>query len=251
MAGAILARTLWLQGHPAEAVARAHETVKDAANMQHSLTLAIALIWAISVFLWTGDLGSAEEHVDRLVSLSESQSLVPYLAVGHGFRAEAAIRRGDAQGGVEGLRACLDDLHAMPYELLSTSLKITLVQGLAKLGQFAEAMQLTDATICSVSENGDACYMPELLRVKGSLLLSSPESSGVDAETWFIQSLELSRHQGARAWELRTAIDLATLWGQQKPESARELLQPLVDTFDQGSNSADLKEAERLLATLA
>jgi hypothetical protein len=40
-----------LQGHPAKGVARAHENVKDAANIQHSLTLAIALIWAISVFL--------------------------------------------------------------------------------------------------------------------------------------------------------------------------------------------------------
>jgi predicted ATPase/DNA-binding winged helix-turn-helix (wHTH) protein len=251
LAGAILARTLWLQGHPAKAVARAHETVKDAANMEHSLTLAIALIWAISVFLWTGDLGSAEEHVDRLVSLSESQSLAPYLAVGHGFRAEAAIRRGDAQSGVESLRNNLEKLHAMPYELLSTPLKITLVQGLATLGRFAEAMQLTDETIQSVSANGDACYAPELLRVKGGLLLSAPESSRDDAETCLVQSLELSRGQGARAWELRAAVDLATLWAdQQRPKRARALLQPVFETFEEGSDTADLKDAERLLATL-
>ena len=66
--------------------------------MDHSLTLSIALIWAISVFLWTGDLESAEEHIDRLISQSESHSLAPYLAVGRGFRAELAIRRGDAAG---------------------------------------------------------------------------------------------------------------------------------------------------------
>jgi predicted ATPase len=220
--------------------------------MEHSLTLAIALIWAISVFLWTGDLRSAEEHVDRLVSLSDSHSLVPYLAVGHGFRAEAAIRRGDAQGGVESLRNNLKKLHAMPYELLSTSLKITLVEGLAKLGRFAEAMRLTDETIRSVSANGDACYAPELLRVKGGLLLSMPKPSGNDAETCFGQSLELSRRQGARAWELRTAVDLATLRvNQESPESARALLQPVFETFEEGSNTADMKAAERLLARLA
>jgi len=250
LAGAILARTLWLQGHPAEAVARAHETVKDAANMEHSLTLAIALIWAISVFFWTGDLGSAEEHVDRLVSLSESQSLAPYLAVGHGFRAEAAIRRGDAQGGVESLRNNLKKLHAMPYELLSTSLKITLVEGLAKLGRFAEAKKLVDETIRSVGVNGDACYAPELLRVKGALLLSAPEPSGNKAETCFVQSLELSQRQGARAWELRTAVELATLWTNQKrTERARALLQPVFETFEQDSNTEDLKAAKHLLAT--
>jgi predicted ATPase/DNA-binding winged helix-turn-helix (wHTH) protein len=251
LAGAILARTLWLQGHPAEAAARAHETVKDAATIEHSLTLAIALIWAISIFLWSGDLETAEAHIDRLVSLSESNSLAPYLAVGHGFRAEAAIRRGDAQSGVESLQSHLEKLHAMPYELLSTSLKIALVQGLATLGRMAEAMGLIDETILSVSVNGDACYAPELLRVKGGLLLSMPEPSRSDAETCFVRSLELSRRQGARAWELRAAVDLATLWAhEERIKSARALLQPVFDRFEEGSNTADLRAAERLLATL-
>jgi tetratricopeptide (TPR) repeat protein len=251
LAGAILARTLWLQGHPAEAAARAHETVKDAATIEHSLTLAIALIWAISIFLWSGDLETAEAHIDRLVSLSESNSLAPYLAVGHGFRAEAAIRRGDAQSGVESLQGHLEKLHAMPYELLSTSLKIALVQGLATLGRMAEAMRLIDETIRSVSVNGDACYAPELLRVKGGLLLSMPEPSRSDAETCFVRSLELSRRQGARAWELRAAVDLATLWAhEERIKSARALLQPVFDRFEEGSNTADLRAAERLLATL-
>ena len=53
--------------------------------------------------------------------------------------------------------------------------------------------------------------MPELLRVKGGLLLSMPQPNVDDAEMCFVQSLELSRRQGARAWELRTAIDLAAL----------------------------------------
>jgi predicted ATPase/DNA-binding winged helix-turn-helix (wHTH) protein len=252
LAGAILARTLWLQGYPAQAAARARETVKDAASIEHSLTLAIALIWAISVFLWTDDLRSAEEHIDRLVSLSESQSLAPYLAVAHSFRAEAAIRRGDAQGGVEGLLDNLEKLHAMPYELLSTPFKIGLVQGLLKLGRLAEAVHLADETIRSISANGDVCYMPELLRVKGGLLLTIPKPSRDDAEAYFLQSLELSRHLGARAWELRTAVDVATIWADQgRTKSARGLLRPLFDTFEAGSDTADLRAAERLLAVLA
>jgi predicted ATPase len=91
-----------------------------------------------------------------------------------------------------------------------------------------------------------------LLRVKGGLLLSMPEPSGNYAETCFVQSLELSRRQWARAWELRTAVDLATLRvNQESPESARALLQPVFETFEEGSNTADMKAAERLLARLA
>ena len=40
-AGAVLARTLWLQGHPAQAVERACHAVHDIACVDHPLTPAI------------------------------------------------------------------------------------------------------------------------------------------------------------------------------------------------------------------
>ena len=93
--------------------------------------------------------------------------------------------------------------------------------------------------------------MPELLRVKGSLLLLMPQPSCAGAEACLMQSLALSRRQGARAWELRAAIDLAALLaGQGRSESARGFLQPVFEQFVEGSEMADLKAAERLLATL-
>jgi predicted ATPase len=88
--------------------------------------------------------------------------------------------------------------------------------------------------------------------VKGGLLLSIPEADRDDAEICFMQSLELSRRQGALAWELRAAIDLATLLvAQGQPESARALLRPVFEQFVEGLDTADLQAAQRLLATLA
>ena len=139
----------------------------------------------------------------------------------------------------------------MPYELLSTPLNITLVQGLAAIGQYAEGMALLDVSVRSVEANGDLCYVPELLRVKGGLLLSAPQPRGDDAEMCFMRSLELSRRQGGRAWELRTAVDLAALLAVRgREESARRLLRPVFDEFAEGLDLADVKAAERLLATL-
>jgi predicted ATPase len=61
----------------------------------------------------------------------------------------------------------------------------------------------------------------------------------------------LSRRQGARAWELRTAVDYAALLAARgQGGSARALLQPLRDQFVEGLDTVDLKAAERLLATL-
>lgn len=251
LAGTGLARTLWLQGHPAQAVERARRTVKDAERMNHPVTLSIALHWAVSVFLWTGDLRSAEEHLDLFISRAETHSLGPYLAVGRGLKGELAIRQDDARGGVESLQGCLEKLHVARYELLTTAFNIALAQGLAAIGRLAEGMTLIDETIRLVDANGDLSFMPELLRVKGGLLLSMSQPNRDDAEMYFMQSLELSRRQGARAWELRTGVDLAALLAAEgRSESALALLQPVFEQFVEGSDTADLKAAERLLATL-
>ena len=128
-AGVALARTLWLQGHPAQAMERARRSVKDAASMGHPVALSRALVWAVYVFLWAGDLDSADEHTDWLTSHAESHSLGPYLAVGRGYKGALAIRRGDAKSGVESLPGCLEVLHAARYELLTSTFNISLARG--------------------------------------------------------------------------------------------------------------------------
>ena len=82
------------------------------------------------------------------------------------------------------------------------------------------------------------------------MLLSMPQPRVDDAEMCFMQSLELSRRQGARAWELRTATDLAALFASQgQSERGRAFLRPVFEQFTEGFDTADLKAAERLLAT--
>ena len=251
LAHAILARNLWLQGHPDEAVEWARKAVVEAEAMDHSLTLAIALIWAISVFLWSGELQSAVAYIDLLISRAESHSLAPYLLVAHGFKSDVAIRRGDAKGGVEGLQDSLRRLHETPYELLTTELNLSLAWGLSALGRVGEALSLIDETLAQVETNGNLLYTPELLRSKGSILLLLPEPNRDCAEACFRQALELSRRQGARAWELRAAIDLAKLVAARgNPDGAYELLRPVFDHFAEGLGTTDLRTAESLLATL-
>jgi len=57
--------------------------------------------------------------------------------------------------------------------------------------------------------------------------------------------------QGARAWELRTAIDLARLWADRgSPDEGRKLLQPILDQFVEGRDTTDPQTARRLLLQL-
>jgi predicted ATPase len=251
-ASATLARNLWLQGHPAQAIELARHTVNDAMRMGRPVTLSIALNCAVTVFFWTGDLQNAEEHIEWLFSHAETHSLATFLAVGQGFRGELAIRRGDAESGIERLQVCLEELHAAHYKLLATSFSISLVQGLAAIGRHAQGIRLIDETIRLDEANGALSYLPELLRVKGSVLLSMQQPMPDEAEIALTQSLEWGRRLGAPAWELRTAIDLAALWASQnRAAAAQTLLRPVFERFMEGLDTADLKTAERLLAKLA
>jgi hypothetical protein len=118
------------------------------------------------------------------------------------------------------------------------------------MGRGPEALRLADDSIARVEENGDFCFMPELLRLKGKALLAMPKR-GDDGEACYQRSLELSRRQGATAWELRTSIDLASVRADQgRSDEARTLLQPVFSRFLEGSDTADVRAAQDLLAAV-
>lgn len=250
-AGISLARELWLQGRPADARKLAQRTVTEAAQMDHPITLCIALIWAVSIDLWSGDLEAADENIDRFIAHAESRSMGPYLAVGRGVKGEIAIRRGNAADGVATIRACLRELHDAGYELLTTTFNIALVQGLLALGEIKQSASLIDDAIRLVEQGGDHLYMPELLRMKGKVLLSLPEPNAEEAETRLMQSLELGRRKGATAWELRAAIDLSEFLAERgRHEEAKRLLQSALEGFAEGSETADILAARTKLEIL-
>jgi predicted ATPase/DNA-binding winged helix-turn-helix (wHTH) protein len=247
-----LARTLWLQGHPAQAVARMRQTIRDAERRDNPVfSLGFALFWAPELFLWVGDLRSAEEYADRLILNGETHIRRHERAAGRGYKGALAIGRGDARAGAEDLQGCLERLHAVGYKMLNTAFKLFLAQGLIATRQSDQALTLIDEAIGMVEENGDLLYMAEALRVKGKVLLSLPQHRHDDVEICFMQSLHWSRRQGARSCELRTAIDLAALWAAQgQQDRAKGLLQPVFGAFEEGFDTADLQAAAHLLATL-
>jgi predicted ATPase/DNA-binding winged helix-turn-helix (wHTH) protein len=250
-AGIALTTTLWLQGYPKQATARAHQAIKDAERMHHPVSLAIVLN-SIQVLLWIGDLSAAERYLDWFMSRAEAQYFGPYLDLGQGLKGELAIRCGEADTGVEMLVKSLEKLHAARYERFTTRFNMMLARGLAACGRLMEGVTLMDETIRLIEAKGGTTYLPEVLRLKGTVLLAMPQPRIEDAETCFMHSLELSRAHGSRAWELRTATDMAALLNAQgQPESAHALLRPVFEQFVEGSDTADLSAAQRLLTALS
>jgi predicted ATPase/DNA-binding winged helix-turn-helix (wHTH) protein len=242
---------LCLRGEPAKTRTAIKEAFRAIEGMHHPVSFAIA-INSVATLLWIGDLDTAEQHLDWFISRAQSESLEPYLHLGHGFKGELAICRGEISAGVEILQSRLERLRAAGYQHFIVRLQSVLARGLAASGRWSEALALLDQTERLIEEKGYTSFLPELLRLKGSILLAMPERRVADAEECFAQSLQLSRSQGARAWELRTATDLAAHWaGQGRAGDARALLRPVFEQFSDGLDTQDLKAAERVLTTLS
>jgi predicted ATPase len=251
LAGVVLGRTLWVQGHQSEGLALLHRTVGEAERKNHPVTLAITLIYAISVLIPAGDLDASERHLRRFLAHAQQHALGPYLAVGLGFTGRLALLRGDARAGVENLQSCLTRFRETRYELLATPFGMALAEGLAALHRHTEAEALIDKTIATTQTNGDLLYMPELLRAKAGILLSRSKANAGEAEECLRQSAEWSRRQGALSWELRTAIDHAELLASRgKGDDARSLLSEVTAKFAGEPDAADLEVAAKVLAGL-
>jgi tetratricopeptide (TPR) repeat protein len=174
--------------------------------------------------------------------------LVPYEAAGLGVKGYLSVKRGDAETGIQLLRASLEALHAHRYELMTTAFNSALAEGLLMAGQRDKALETIDEAIAVVEKNGDLFNIPELLRIKGNIVASEPQSDLGQAEAHFLRSLAMAKKNSALAWELRTATSLALLWFRQgRLKEARGVLAPVVARFTEGFESTDFITAKRIL----
>jgi tetratricopeptide (TPR) repeat protein len=245
-----LARVLWLQGCPDQAVRMARQALAETIRLDHPIKLCMALLWASSVFLWNKDLDSAEEYNEMFIAQADRYSLAPFQTIGQGARGELLVMRGEAERGMVLLRRSLEALHGHRYGLL-TAFSIALAQGLSRTGEGGEALATIDEAIALVEHNGDLFGFPELLRIKADILASMPNPDLIGGERYLTRSLELAGQQSSLAWELRTATSLARLRSLQgRRDEARNVLAPVYARFTEGFDNADLTAAARLLRDL-
>ena len=81
-----------------------------------------------------------------------------------------------------------------------------------------------------------------------SRLLLLQDGREVEAVEALNRALEVARDQGAKTFELSTAIDLARLYEKQgKKEAARAILTPIYEWFAEGFDSPGICAARALL----
>ena len=122
-------------------------------------------------------------------------------------------------------------------------------RGCEDAGQIEEGLTLLDGALQIGETTGVRWLTAELYRRKGHILLRQGHPEG--AEELYRKALSIAEAQEAKLWELRAAVSLARLWGEQgRRVEARDFLAPVYAWFNEGFDTADLKEAKALIDEL-
>lgn len=245
-----LARILWLRGFADQAWRAVRNAVGDAAAFADPATLCYALSHGgCMVALWVGNLAAAERYTEMLLIHSRKHGFAIWNDFATRLNGILLVKTGDLDDGSPLLRAGLNDFTEPNSGLWFLTGLGQMAEGLGQAGRFADGLATVER---GIDRSPTGWLAPELLRIKGELLLSRDPTGATDAvEDLFRRALDCAREHGTLSWELRAATSFARLLRDQgRPADATACLQPVYDRFTEGFGTADLVAAKRLLDDL-
>jgi predicted ATPase len=249
-----LARTLWLQGFPEQAMQAARASVDEAVDVGHGNSICLALAdGACIVAMLSGKLDDAEHFAGMLTEHAEGHDLGVWRIYGRAVRGRLLAWRGHGADGAALLRSALADLRKTPLDMRFQLYLVWLAEVVGAAGQVTEALAAIDEALERAERTEERWYIPELLRLRGELRLQDAEAGDTaDVRDMFAESLRLARSQDVLSWELRTTMSLVRLRrGRAGAAGSRAILASVLARFSEGFGTADLVAARRLLVDRA
>ena len=224
----ILARILWLQGRPEQAWRTARQALDIAIQINHGTSICYTLALAGCLIAhYNGDTRTARKLLHLLLEQAQKHSVLLFYT------------------------------WAMHYAQVidHTEVRSSLLPGVGLIKDIMVTLDtgFVDDALLLRADTGTAGWSTaEILRARAETLLAQECPLNTEAaEAVLIRALNVANHQGALAWELRSATSLAQLWQRQgRHRQAHTLLAPIYNRFTEGFATPDLTKVRRLLDEL-
>jgi len=240
---------LWCTGRTDQSLQRIEEALTLARELSEPTGLAHAAFFASVIYQFRRDPLMAQYYAEAVIDISREHGLTLYGAMASIMQGWTLSKRGGATEAIDQIREGLAALDATGTYLVRPHFLALLAEVFCKVDRTDEALLLLDEALAMVNSKGERYYEAELHRQKGELLLKQAGNEA-KAEDCFRQSLAIAESQHAKSWQLRTALSLARLYRSQgKVVEARNLLAPIYESFTDGFETDDLRDAAILLQT--
>ena len=246
-----LAIAEWLLGNPDRARSLAQESAGLAEQSNDRFSLAYALCYISAT---VHELCATDSHtpIERGLEIATQDGYNLWILYASAQRANLRVESLGSDSTLTEFRQRIDGILNSGVFLNTPYFMTLLSRGYQRAGRIAQGLQILDEAQQSTEDRGENWWLAEIHRSRGEILLSRSLDDADDAQACFHQALDISRHQQAKSLELRAVMSLARLWKQQqKADDARRLLGDCHARFTEGFDTADLREAARLLESLS
>ena len=242
------ARTLSLLGLHDQAQRDFEAGLRLARELAHPFSLALALSFALEHYHFRGDLEKMAPCIQELLVHCERYGFGNIANQTRIFQSWLRAKQGEHSAGTIQLEQAFSAFPVSGNKLRKPYCIILQIDLYQDAKRYVEARHILEQSLAEVLDNALYIYHPELLRLRGELLLAEAPDQSATAERWFQEAIEVSRRQQARTLELRAAISLGWLWlAQGKSKQAHHAVKALYEQFSEGFDTADLRNAKTLL----
>jgi class 3 adenylate cyclase/tetratricopeptide (TPR) repeat protein len=237
-------------GFPDKGLRRAFEFLAAAREGAKLLPLAIVLNAVATVLAWRGEGVEALKHAEALLALASEHGFSNWHSFGQIVHGQALALLGRADEAVVEIKAALDAFEATGAVVPGWGYGCLAFAYLAAQ-QPEEGLRVSAKALELAANTGDAEAKAELHRLHGELLLMRDSTEPAEAESSFRAAIEAARKHAAKLPELRATVSLARLLAKQDRSSeVRVMLAEIYGWFNEGFDTADLRDAKALLDEL-
>jgi predicted ATPase len=246
-----LSFALWHRGYPDQSARAADRALALSRQLGHAHTLAYAFSHAGVAAVFARDVATVYARSNDCVAVASEHGFAQWAARGRILQGWADAQKGEATTGIGRIRDGMAASAATGTRSNTPFYLALLAEALAFAGKIEEGLAALDDALATAAVSGVRGWDAEIHRLRGELTARLPHPDPAKAEGSFRTALAIAREQGTRGYELRAATSLARLWREHgRQGEARDLLAPIYGWFTEGFDTADLKEAKRLLKEL-
>ena len=237
---------LWWAGFADRAFERAQKAIALATQLDHPYTMTYAHFHTGVLYLWAGELPRAHRHALAMREIAAEQEYHLWHALANILLGAVESSLGQAGAGLarleEGFTAYMGHITPPVFWPMIVTIRAA---AYGRAGRPGEGLRLLNELLAAGQP------LPDLLLLKGELLLQESPAHAAEAAGILGQSIAVSEIMGSKIWALQAATKLAELELQQgQAGEAVGLLAGLYRTFSEGFETADLQEAQALLQQL-
>jgi tetratricopeptide (TPR) repeat protein len=249
---AVSALFLWMLGFPDRARQRMGQAIGLAQKLGHPFSRCYALFHQCFLNLWLGNLQAVQSGARTLMDIAAEYGFQIWDAVAACLCGAAMVGTGATDEGLALIEPGMTAYRGLKTPPIFWTLLLYVQAGAyGRASRPADGLPLIDEALQIGSANPSDTFAPEMLGLKGNLLLMLDPYNAAEAESLFQLAVNIAQKAKAPMLELRAALKLSRLWqAQGKTEQARSVLNDAYAKMTEGFSTADVMQAQAMLKEL-